>query len=130
MEKRIGIIQPIVNAEYRLLGRAKLSNGQWANRTDTTAINARIQRFNTTAPTFNGALSPVSTYLLDQLATSDPAWNEDTNDDRNERGYNFQWTIPAASFPSVGWYTVEVKFTDSGGTSTLIWQGQALGSIS
>jgi hypothetical protein len=129
MHNRINHIEAIAGAALKILGRARLSTGAFANPTDVTQIDAKVKQFGEDTPTFDGSLSPVATYLLDHLATSDPTYTRDTNDDRTQRGYNFLWTIPASAFPAEGWYTVEVMFTDANGVSKLLWQGPAVGTL-
>ncbi|MBM4089561.1 MAG: hypothetical protein FJ276_09050 [Planctomycetes bacterium] len=124
--KRIRFVAGAANKVY---GQARQANTQYANTTDTTAIEAKVKRQGTAEPTFDGELTPVSDYLTDHMQTSDPGYSCDTNDARTVRGFNFSWLIPASALPSEGWYTVEVKFTDANGATRLLWSGPAYGTI-
>lgn len=113
----------------KIYGQARQANTQYANKTATTAIQGKVKRQGTTVATFDAALTPIASYLADDLQTSDPGYACDTNDARTVRGFNFSWLIPASAFPSEGWYTVEVKFTDANGVTRLVWSGPAYGTI-
>lgn len=130
MDERINRINVIAGTDNKILGRAKLSSGSWANTTDTTRIDAKVTRQGVAAATFDAELTPIATYILDALEVTEPNFNQDSNDSRNERGYNFMWLIPASAFPAEGWYTIEVLFTDASGVTKLLWEGPAIGTLS
>lgn len=67
--------------------------------------------------------------VLAAVVTNDTTFDDDTNDDRTEAGYNILWTAPVVAFPTAGWYAVKFRFTGTNGSvTTKIFEGRIRGT--
>lgn len=122
-------IRGIEGQSLRLFGRVAKADGTWGDTTNVTGIAAKTKKTGQDA-TEDNLTAQIATLMFDELQTSDPAWEDDVNDARIERGYNFAWTVPAANFASDGWYVIEIAFTFSGGEVTkLLFEGPVRGAL-
>lgn len=116
-----------VGETIQLKAYLRLTNGSVATPTNVASMTVKVTKsgVQTVADT-----PSVATCILTPVVTNDPSFDDDTNDDRTERGYNLKWTATAAAFPTTGWYTVRFTFTGTDGSVTLkVFEGAVRGTI-
>lgn len=111
-----------------LMDRVKGANGQLITQAAIASVSYEVFEYGTREDAeadLNGeqigtaaTLDPEDV-IFDELQ-NDPPWNADRDPD----GYNFRFTLPAASRPTGGtWHVVQVWLTptDGGGAFPLVW---------
>jgi len=92
-----------------------LDDGDPIQQADLTSITCAIFDTLDTETVLSTPTLVVANVIFDTLQTSNSRWTEDTT------GYNFDFTIPASSFPSGDRiYRAEFKFTDTGSSVTWV----------
>ena len=111
--------------DHTLRAKATIANGAYATQANVSSVTAKISYRGVL--TFSDALVGS---ILAAFVTNDDMWQDDTNDDRTQKGYNFLWTIPAASLANSGWHTIEVTIVDTnGGTTIMTFDGPVTANL-
>jgi len=99
----------------------RLTSGAIAAPSNVASIAVQVTKQGGTI-TYTNASLVVATYLYANPLTTDVTFDDDTNDQRSEQGYNLHWLAPAAAFPTAGWYTVRFRFvgTDASITTKIL----------
>lgn len=112
--------------------RAQLAIGSdaWATPSNVASLQATLYRQGAASnPVYQADLT-VGDVVLVSFVTDDDQWLDDTNDSRTQKGYNLKWTIPGSAVAESGWYTIEIKCTDTQDRVTrLVFEGPAMAGL-
>lgn len=108
------------NSGLIIMARILGANRQAVTSATFSSIAYQVTDITSALPGASGTISPINSAVFDNLQLNDPTWDADsiTNPSAEDGlyGYNFKFTMPAASFmPSGDRFQVDFAFTPVSG---------------